>query len=267
MPRTGEHVLYPELSHAIVGCAMAVHSELGPGWDEIDYHRALRLALDKQGLRVHSKLAGTLHHKGLEAAGFELDLLIENLVILELKHLRQDFAPANYVQIINYLKFWQKDLGVLLNFGLERLRFKRIPYTATAGSVEYVDAWKKIEGDQTDILKDAAQTCENVWSEHGPGYSETVYAGLVKAECLSQDKTITFPHVNLVFRGVDLGPRPVGVMLSGSNVLIHVTALKETTCAADLARLRSYVRRMNGTVGLLANFGRRSLRMCPVIAD
>ncbi len=54
------HVIYPELSYKIMGAAMDVHNQLGPGWDEDAYHSALVHALRKSGLKAESKLRGVL---------------------------------------------------------------------------------------------------------------------------------------------------------------------------------------------------------------
>lgn len=130
---TRDMLLHRQLSYSIVGVLMDVHNSLGPGWDEYDYHRAALKGLESKGLRAQSKLGGVLNHRGLVADAFELDVIVEDRVILELKHLDADFAEAHFVQIINYLKLWQKDLGILVDFGHEGLRYRRVPYTRCMG--------------------------------------------------------------------------------------------------------------------------------------
>jgi len=93
---TDSKVLYPDLSYDIMGVAMHVHNKLGPGWDEAAYHMALLHALQLKGLRAASKPRGVLTHRDLTAAQFEMDILVEDLIILELKHLHDDLVSVHY---------------------------------------------------------------------------------------------------------------------------------------------------------------------------
>ena len=119
-------LLHPELSHSIIGAAFDVHNELGPGWDEWDYHRAMLEALRTKGLQVDSHLRKQLIHRDEPIDQFELDILVENKIVLELKHIRTDFSDQHYTQIINYLKCWKKDLGIMINFGRSELTLRGV---------------------------------------------------------------------------------------------------------------------------------------------
>ena len=91
---------------------MDVHNGLGPGWEEWDYHRAMIESLIAKGHDVVSHERKELVHRSKVADHFELDLLVDDSVILELKHIRSDFHPVHYTQLINYLKGWGKRLGI-----------------------------------------------------------------------------------------------------------------------------------------------------------
>jgi GxxExxY protein len=113
-----------ELTEKIIGCAMKVHSTLGPGFMESVYQKALVHELLKAGLKVECEKPITVHYDEAVVGDFSADLLVEGRVMLELKA-NQALAPANEVQLVNYLTASGVETGLLLNFGAERLEFKR----------------------------------------------------------------------------------------------------------------------------------------------
>lgn len=112
------------LTGKIIGCAMTVHRTLGPGFLESVYQRALFHELQKAGLRVESEKAIVVKYDGIEVGVFSADLLVEDVILVENKALRA-LAPAHEVQLVNYLTATGIDIGLLLNFGAERLAYKR----------------------------------------------------------------------------------------------------------------------------------------------
>lgn len=112
------------LTETIIGCAMKVHSALGPGFLEPVYQKALAHELQKAGLKIECEKPITVHYDGVVVGDFFADLLVDDKVMLELKA-NQTLAPANEVQLVNYLTATGIEIGLLLNFGAERLEFKR----------------------------------------------------------------------------------------------------------------------------------------------
>ena len=113
-----------ELTGKIIGCAMKVHSALGPGFLESVYQRALAHELGKTGLKVECQRPIDVYYDGVQVGDFSADMLVEDRVMLELKA-NQTLVPANEVQLVNYLTATGVEVGLLLNFGAERLEFKR----------------------------------------------------------------------------------------------------------------------------------------------
>lgn len=113
-----------ELTEKIIGCAMKIHSTLGPGFLESVYQKALAHELHKAGLRVECEKPITVHYDGVVVGEFSADLLVGQNVMVELKA-NQALVPANEVQLVNYLTATGIEIGLLLNFGAERLEFKR----------------------------------------------------------------------------------------------------------------------------------------------
>ena len=113
-----------ELTGKIIGCAMKVHSTLGPGFLESVYQKAMAHELQKAGLRVECETPITVHYDGVVVGEFSVDMLVEQNIIIELKA-NHALAPANEVQLVNYLTATGIEIGLLLNFGAERLEYKR----------------------------------------------------------------------------------------------------------------------------------------------
>lgn len=105
-----------QISGAIVDPAMKVHSALGPGLLESAYTACLRHELIKRGFKVASEVPVPVVYDGIRLeAGYKLDLLVEDAVVVELKAI-EALAPIHQAQIISYLKLTGKPIGLLINF-------------------------------------------------------------------------------------------------------------------------------------------------------
>jgi GxxExxY protein len=113
-----------ELTAKIIGCAMRVHSTLGPGFLEAVYQKALAHELYKAGLKFECEKPITVYYDGVSIGDFFSDILVDGKVILELEA-NQALTPANEVQLVNYLTATGVEIGLLLNFGAQKLEFKR----------------------------------------------------------------------------------------------------------------------------------------------
>ena len=113
-----------DLCGQIIGLAMKVHSTLGPGFLESVYQNALIWELRKAGLKGEAERPISVRYNGQIVGAFTADLLVNNCVIIELKA-SQSLAKAYEVQLVNYLTATGFDEGLLLNFGAERLEFKK----------------------------------------------------------------------------------------------------------------------------------------------
>ena len=108
----------------VIGAAMKVHSALGPGFLESVNQNALIWELQKLGLKVDAQRPITVHYEGQVVGVFAADLLVNDSLMLELKA-NQLVAKAHEVQLVNYLVATGIDEGLLLNFGAERLEYKK----------------------------------------------------------------------------------------------------------------------------------------------
>ncbi len=118
-------IVYAELLFTIVGCAMAVHRQLGYGFLEKVNGNALSILLRKQGLSVQTQHPITVMFQGEIVGEYFADMLVEEKVILELK-VAERVAEAHKAQALNYLKATGLKLAIVLNFGPKRLESHRI---------------------------------------------------------------------------------------------------------------------------------------------
>ena len=109
------------LSNVIIGCAIRVHRTLGPGLLESIYNTCLQVELQKAGLSFESQVPVAVQYHGVEFQNaLRLDLLVENLVIVELKCVEK-VLPVHKSQLLSYLRLKDKRLGLLINFHVKRL--------------------------------------------------------------------------------------------------------------------------------------------------
>ena len=110
------------LGETILGCAMKVHSALGPGLLESTYEACLVHELSKAGLAVARQVALPVRYDGIELdTAYRIDLLVEDSVVIELKVVEQ-LMPIHTAQLLSYLKLSGRKLGYLLNFNVVHMR-------------------------------------------------------------------------------------------------------------------------------------------------
>jgi len=111
-----------EIGDIVLGGAMKVHSALGPGLLESAYEICLAHEITKQGLSIKQQVLLPVQYNGLKLdAGYRLDLLVHNKVIVELKAVEK-LLPIHTAQLLSYLKLSQLALGYLLNFNVVHMR-------------------------------------------------------------------------------------------------------------------------------------------------
>lgn len=111
-----------EITQKIIGCAMRVHRKLGPGMLESAYEECLSYELGKNGLSFTRQQAVPVIYDEIKLeCGYRIDILVENLVVVELKVV-EEFNPVHKAQILTYLKFSKKNIGLLINFNVKMLK-------------------------------------------------------------------------------------------------------------------------------------------------
>ncbi len=116
---------FEDLSTQIIGAAIAVHRELGPGFLESIYEEALKIELSEIGLKFDSQKEIEIHYLGKKVGIHKLDLLVQDEIIVELKAVKE-LADIHFAQLRSYLKATDLRTGLLLNFSTPTLEIKRI---------------------------------------------------------------------------------------------------------------------------------------------
>lgn len=109
------------LSERIIGCAIEVHRALGPGLLERIYQEAMEHELGLQGLAFGRQVPVTMRYKGIELVGQRLDLVVEKLVVIELKAV-ENVIDVHLAQLVGYMRAGEYPLGLVINFNVPALR-------------------------------------------------------------------------------------------------------------------------------------------------
>jgi GxxExxY protein len=116
---------YSELTSKIIGCAMTVHSELGNGFQEVIYQRALEIEMAGQAITFSREYEMPVYYKNQQIGTRRVDFLVEGIISVELKAIIQ-LEEVHLAQAINYLEAYDLEVGLLINFGAKSLQFKRL---------------------------------------------------------------------------------------------------------------------------------------------
>jgi GxxExxY protein len=118
------------LAQSIIGAAIEVHRVLGPGYQENIYEEALAFELARSGIGFERQKAFRVNYKGHVVGDGRVDLLIEGLVVVELKAIER-LQPVHKAQVISYLKAAACQIGLLINFNESLLRsgIQRVIYS------------------------------------------------------------------------------------------------------------------------------------------
>ena len=111
-----------QITEKIIGCAIEVHKILGPGLLESAYEECLAFELSNAGLKNERQKPVPVVYKKIKLeCGYRIDILVENTVIIEVKTV-DAFNQVHEAQILTYMKFAEKRIGLLINFNVTLLK-------------------------------------------------------------------------------------------------------------------------------------------------
>ena len=117
-----------DLSYRVVGCAIEVHKQLGPGLLESVYEKCLKHELELQGYNVKQQVVVPVRYKGIEMdTELRLDLLVNDIIVLELKAIER-VLPVHEAQLLTYMKLLKKPQGLLINFFTDNISKSMKPF-------------------------------------------------------------------------------------------------------------------------------------------
>ena len=241
-------------THVVIGKAMAVHRELGPGLEELLYHRLLSEKLTGAGIEHALKPRLNLVHRGLTADTFEPDMVFPGRLIPELKVLRGAFQPGNLTQLICYLKSWGIPTGMLFDFEKESLFFKRVIFTPVNAPFPTIGLPSFVTDPEVATL--LLRLLREMLETHGLGYRETSYQGMLRAALHAEGIPFSAQPLCQVRT---LGPASLRCFAVAGKCVVTISALGDGLTAADRAIVQTYLRWLDLPWGLAVHFGRSRL--------
>lgn len=118
-----EKFKHGDLTDKIIGTFYEVYNELGFGFLESIYEEAMIIALEAKGLKIQQQVPVPVWFRGKKIGNFEADLIVNDLVIIELKAVKA-ISEIHIAQLLNYLKATEVEVGLVLNFG-HKAEFRR----------------------------------------------------------------------------------------------------------------------------------------------
>ncbi len=113
---------FDKLSNKVIGLALEVHKQLGPGLLESTYKQCLAYELSKANISFNLECEIPIKYKEIQiSCGYRIDILVENKIILELKSVEK-ILPIHEAQILTYMKLSNKKIGLLINFNVSLLK-------------------------------------------------------------------------------------------------------------------------------------------------
>ena len=253
-----------ELSGAVIGAAIKVHREFGPGLDEPIYQEALSLQLLADGINHHPEWPLPLHYKGTHLdCGYRPDIFIPQRLVVELKSV-EAIHPIHEAQLLTYLRLTGVELGLLLNFDVPYLKDGIRRRLLSAAHENYSTRRAPIDDNSDDSGEDELTRAivaagMEVHSVLGPGLLASAYE-----ECLCHElslRRIPFQRrrlLTLEIAGVTLQHRAKLPLLVAGEVLVQPLAV-ETITELHSARLLGRLRQAKLARGLLLNFNSLTL--------
>jgi GxxExxY protein len=257
-------LIHEELSFEIIGCIFDVHNAIGPGLREECYQKAMEQRLGEKGLPFIAKPATRrdLIYRGEIVDTFEPDLVVADSIIPELKHQVEGFVPENEAQVLNYLKFWNLELGLLANFALDKAIFERIPRQPPPPQLDecYDHIADLIQPAHKPALRTIREGLLEMFRVVGLGYTATTYRRLALVEFRAHqlavlDDVIVEPS----FHDRRLPRSPISPLVVNQAVCVQVDAVNDVVSARLVRTMQTHLRLTGMPLGIVASFGRRTL--------
>jgi GxxExxY protein len=265
------HLRHERLTYELRGLIFEVRKKLKAGWSEEIYHQGLVQLLKNRNIPFRSKPRKTIIHRGIEVQIFECDLIVWDLIILELKVLPfATFAGGHYAQLFHYLKCWNKDLGLLVNFGPTRARIERFVWDES--DLEIHEDYDAIRSDMTHTdrlcLRRVRQNILAIAEQYGLGYPEAMYRRIVAIETNHNDLSCQANvEIPVRFDSKVMTQHPSDHLLVEGNYLLNIRSLVDHPPRYDFARTKTYLNSLGLKFGLVVNFGKKQLQIFGVNPD
>ena len=207
-----------------------------------------------------------LIHRNSEIHAFEPDIIVENVLILELKVLiaKTKFSGEHYFQLINYLKSFQIPLGQLVNFAPARVNIKRVIWHEPPVKVveEYDDIKPLLNSTDRQILRQIRQIILKIANQYGLGYHGAIYQRILAIEFEHNGLPCQTPvEVPVLWQNNVIGRHNVMQLLIADRYLLNIRGLMPIPATYNFTSTKTYLENLGLQFGLVINFGRRELQI------
>jgi len=233
-----------------------VYNELGNVWLEETYERALKISLEKKGLKVLQQFEYEVLYKKTRLGVYRPDLVVNDTVIIELK-IVDELNRLHRAQLISYLKGFQKPIGILANFGGHKFEREIIPNKYDYEKV-LIDGFKisELGIELNDNLTKIYEIANEILVTLGPGFYAKIYHKAFFEELLKH--RVSFEMKNKItanYEGEIVGERWVNFFQLFGNMLVSVVAIQQITPQL-ITRFRNYLKLLNLKEGIVFNFSK-----------
>ncbi len=258
-----DNFLYEDVTYEIIGCAYDTFKSVGVGFNENMYHKVFHKNLIQKGLDADYKRKIGLDYSGERIANFEIDEVVENKIIVELKCIQSDFLPENYAQIITYLKITGLRLGLLINFGLTKAQPKRIIFDEKIEpDSEYWDNKFFADVAGKEVTDTIIFLLRKIHATLGASLHSKIYQSALRIELRKNGLDfLDSVAINLNIENIWLGSFEIDYWLIEKFLLIGILAGKNGPRGYDILRMRSYLKRLNLHHGLIAFWSTTNLQL------
>lgn len=216
-----------------------------------------------------SKEKRALEHYGNLVRNFVNDFLLFDKILLSVKCVPCNILRAHYIKLFSELKLWQKDLGLIVNFGLLNLEIKRIAFheKAPVFSEDYAFIKDITTNEEKYLLTQIIKSIKNVAGFHKPGYGKSIWQKMMQTEFERQ--SIAYSKNSIVpvqFAGKAIRKFRLRHFIAENKVILGITALQKSITHFDIASMQSYLKGLRLRIGLMVNFGKEDVQIFGVRA-
>lgn len=251
-------LIYSDLTYQVRGALYEVYNELRQHpLSEVGWEKALKIALQDKALVADSQVEYELRYKGYRIGRFFVDILVDGKLLLELKAV-PELQPIDEAQLITYLKVTNVKLGLLVNFGSEKLDIKRIPnYISQRTPLKVAQVEEGQISEQwlySSLTQALRRVLYEVHNELGPGFMHMHYRRATQIELrLSDIPYEVKKEIVIQFRQQPIEIYETRLILVDNKVLLACVAVREVTEILK-GRFRRYLELLKLEIGLIANF-------------
>jgi len=259
-------LLYADLTYAIRGVLMQVHSALGPGLPEAFYDEAASIGFQEAGIACERQKSFYVYYENVQVGHYIPDATFEgNKVLLDYK-VENEITALHKAQVISYLKVTDADLGLVVNFGAASLQVERLPNFLRDKQLKFKWQPHPLPDDMLypDLTAQLFCCLHRVHFTLGPGFLHPVYRRATMVESERSGFNCRYvKELPVHFHDHHLGNVPCRLIVVENKIAIAAFALREVGEAEQMA-LRARLRQLDLQLGLLANFHDTRLNIHPV---